>query len=299
MSISERQITSLTLEEINEEIDRMTNLGLDGSGYGAPEAWGAHDRKLQVLMSLREQKLRDIQLENATVSPQKSVASSVQGNETFSDTIVRLCNHCGNVTSQTLVHHHSAPMLFDTIKGERIFEEFIFKSFVCSTCQGLNLMGGFLVENGKTGDFPELYPTGSSLTPAPYLVPGGELIPARLTEIYSQTWPLKKTNPIAFVTQIRRALEYICYDQGATGRSLASKLQNLIQKGVFPGHIGDVTDLLRLIGNIGAHDSQVEVTVWDAESIDDFFRLLVEYVYVIAAKIGIVRQLVTKAKQQK
>lgn len=277
----------------------MTNFGLASGGYDAPEAWETHDRKLQVLMSIRERKLRGIQLENVTVSSEKPMTSSVHGEEIVSDTTVRLCNHCGNVTSQTLVHRHSAPMLFDTIKGKHIFEEFVFESFVCSTCQGLNLIGGFVIENGKTGNFPELYPTGSSLTPAPYLVPGGELIPAKLTEMYSQTWPLKKTNPIAFVAQIRRALEYICRDQGATGQNLAWKLQNLVQKGVFPGHIGDVTDLLRLIGNIGSHDSQVEVTVWDAESIDDFFRLLVEYVYVIPAKIEIVRQLAAKANQQK
>lgn len=90
----------------------------------------------------------------------------------------------------------------------------------------LNLIGGFTIENRKTGDYPELYPAGSSLTPAPYLVSGGELIPAKLAEMYSRTWPLKKINPTAFVAQIRRALEYICHDQGATGRNLAKKLQN-------------------------------------------------------------------------
>ena len=52
-----RKLTNLTLDEINSETDRIANIGLDGDGYGAPEAKEADDRKLQVLMNLREQKL--------------------------------------------------------------------------------------------------------------------------------------------------------------------------------------------------------------------------------------------------
>lgn len=66
--MSKRKITDLTLEEINEEIDRMTNVRLDGSGYGTPEAWEAHDRKLQVLIRLREQKLAQNQPQSAEIS---------------------------------------------------------------------------------------------------------------------------------------------------------------------------------------------------------------------------------------
>ena len=290
------RITDLTIDEINTEINRIVNYELNGGGYGAPEAREADDRKLKILMQLREQKLFDTRQNDVQDLPNESTTSNSQQDKV---TTTRLCNHCANVTSQTLVHQHSALMLFDTLDSEHILEEFVFESFICSTCQGLNLFGGFFIENGKTGNYPELYPTGSSLTPAPYLVPAGELVPAKLAEMYSKTWPLKKKFPTAFVTQIRRALEYICHDQGATGRNLAGKLQNLIQQGVFPGHIGDVTDLLRQIGNIGAHDSQIEVTVWDAESIDDFFRLLVEYVYVTPAKIEIVRQVAAKAQKHK
>lgn len=55
--MNEKPLTSLTIEEINNEIDRIVNIGLDGGGYGAPEAKEADDRKLQVLMQLRTQKL--------------------------------------------------------------------------------------------------------------------------------------------------------------------------------------------------------------------------------------------------
>jgi hypothetical protein len=43
--------------------------------------------------------------------------------------------------------------------------------------------------------------------------------------------------------------------------------------------------LLRRVGNIGAHAMEEDVSIWDAELVDDFFRSVVEYVYIAPAKI--------------
>jgi len=216
-----------------------------------------------------------------------------------SQTITRECSHCGNVALQILAHEHSALLLFDTVGEDNLVEDFDFQTYICSTCKGLNLYGGFRIEKERNdfSEYPSLYPVGSSLLPPSYLVPRRELIPRKLITMYQEIWHLKRRTPVAFVAQIRRALELICDEQNANGVNLASKLQSLTRKGVFPGYIGDLTDLLRLIGNIGAHDSTSFISVWDAESIDDFFRLLVEYVYVLPAKIEIVHQLATKTKK--
>ena len=36
---------------------------------------------------------------------------------------------------------------------------------------------------------------------------------------------------------------------------------------------------------MGAHAAQEELSVWDAELIDDFFRSIVDYVYIAPARI--------------
>lgn len=59
--MNEKPLTSLTLEEINSEIDHIVNFVGNGGGYGAPEAKEADDRKLQILMQLRAEKLSTIQ----------------------------------------------------------------------------------------------------------------------------------------------------------------------------------------------------------------------------------------------
>ena len=46
--------------------------------------------------------------------------------------------------------------------------------------------------------------------------------------------------------------------------------------------LAEMSDVLRLIGNIGAHHGSAPVHPWQVHAIDNFFRAVVEYVYVAA-----------------
>jgi hypothetical protein len=46
-----------------------------------------------------------------------------------------------------------------------------------------------------------------------------------------------------------------------------------------------MTDLMRRVGNLGAHAGDEEVDFWDAELLDEFFRLVVDYVYITPSRI--------------
>ena len=164
-------------------------------------------------------------------------------------------------------------------------DTFHWYGYTCSTCSALNLYGGFSQDHYPNADFSRLYPTGSNLLPELHKLSAGDPIPNRVSRIYSEVYPLRKRSPNAFVVQIRRALEFICQDKGAVGRDLFTKLQDLVSQGVFPGYLEEMTDLLRKIGNIGAHADQGDADIWDAELIDDFFRAIVDYVYVSPSKI--------------
>lgn len=45
------------------------------------------------------------------------------------------------------------------------------------------------------------------------------------------------------------------------------------------------TDIIRLVGNVGAHASEENVHPLQVMALDDFFKAVVEYVYVSPAKI--------------
>lgn len=46
-----------------------------------------------------------------------------------------------------------------------------------------------------------------------------------------------------------------------------------------------MTDVLRLLGNIGAHAAGQSVKLGHVRAIDDFFRAIIEYVYVAPSKL--------------
>ena len=222
-----------------------------------------------------------------------------ENNTVVKQTMKRECSHCGSITLQTLAYQYKAPLLFDTLDDESIYEDFEFLVYICTICNAPILYGDFTINYKEGSNLPILYPTGSSLLPPSYLVMREEIVPAHLQQLYSEIWHMKRRSPTAFVAQVRRALEFICNDQNASGRNLANKLKDLINKGVFPEKIGDITDLLRIFGNLGAHYSEEKINVWDAESIDDFFRLVVEYVYIIPAKVKLMRYLAKKTDIRK
>ncbi len=49
--------------------------------------------------------------------------------------------------------------------------------------------------------------------------------------------------------------------------------------------LAEMTEILRMLGNMGVHSSDQEVKQEYATVIDEFFRAIVEYVYVAPAKV--------------
>ena len=58
-----------------------------------------------------------------------------------------------------------------------------------------------------------------------------------------------------------------------------------------------MTDVIRILGNYGAHASDVEVTRQDVQVMDDFFIALLEYVYVAPQKLENLKKRLSKLKK--
>lgn len=111
-------------------------------------------------------------------------------------------------------------------------------------------------------------------------------VPRVVAEVYEEAIRIQYIAPNAFAVQIRRALEAICKDRGAKGRELAQKLKNLAERGDIPPTLVEVSEVMRVIGNSGAHLSDDPVKPWQARMLNEFFVTLVEYVYVAPAKLN-------------
>lgn len=209
-------------------------------------------------------------------------------NSNFPQDPILDCSHCGNRTPHVLHFEYEHSMLYDELDdGQKLYNPFTWLCYSCGTCGGLNIFGGFF--NYDIGieslSRAKLHPKGADILPPPHTLSPNQPIPAKVLRLYEEVWPLRHRAPVAFIGQVRRLLEFVCADQGATGKDLFSKLQDLSEKGVFPGYFTQISDLLRKVGNMGAHAAEEELSVWDAELIDDFFRSIVDYVYVAPARI--------------
>lgn len=202
-----------------------------------------------------------------------------------------ICYHCGNRVPHTQVGYQRGQELYEHIDGQRYSEDFDYFLYQCPTCSGISIYGDFAqYARYDSMERKRLYPRGCQLVPEGHKVTPASCIPERIVRLYEEIWPLRHIAPNAFAGQVRRALEVICHDQNAEGRTLFDQLNDLVSRGAFPGYFSEVTNLMRKIGNLGVHAADTEVDFWDAELLDDFFRAVVEYVYVVPAKIARMKQ---------
>ncbi|HEX9128919.1 MAG TPA: DUF4145 domain-containing protein, partial [Gemmatimonadaceae bacterium] len=152
---------------------------------------------------------------------------------------------------------------------------------ICETCDAPVLYDGidpFEID----GDWPsQVYPV-----PAGF----GTEVPLPVRRIYDQASKCKDSAPLGFVILIRKALEAICDDRGIAkpkGREgdLFHRLQKLRASGDIPPTLARMTDVIRTLGNAAAHEARDEITVPMTWPVDEFFRAIVEYVYIAPAKL--------------
>jgi hypothetical protein len=206
---------------------------------------------------------------------------------------IAICYHCGNRTPHRELSRQIGSLVYEHYDDHKFEEPFHFVSMACGTCEGLTIFGGYqheIVEDGSDeiaiSKMRRLFPQGpEAVQPPLHTVTPSHPIPKPIIHAYVEAWPLRHINPTAFANQIRRALEYVCKDKGATGKTLAAQLKDLSQRSVFPEELASIGELLRQLGNIGSHATDQRVDMWDAELADELFRMIIQYVYLAPAHI--------------
>jgi hypothetical protein len=159
----------------------------------------------------------------------------------------------------------------------------------CETCHELLV---YLAEAYIPED--NMFPDAGLIWPDPGLL--GRGVPDVVKEIYEEAARIRNLAPNAFAVQIRRALEALCDDREAKEGSLFDRLNDLAQKNEIPPVLSEMSDVLRLLGNIGAHASQQAVKPGHVRVIDEFFRAIVEYVYIAPQKIKQLKDHLARSK---
>jgi len=186
---------------------------------------------------------------------------------------IAYCPHCGNRAPQELIHTQKYLERVWHPDGEES-KSSAWSMFVavCDTCNQL-----LLYENLGDQTDPNHFDKCELVFPRPFRF--NIAVPREIAAIYEEATRIKELAPNAFAVQIRRALEALALDKGIKKGTLQVQLNELAKNGDIPPNLARASDLLRTLGNVGAHASSQSVHPLLAHAIDEFFRAVIEYVY--------------------
>lgn len=202
---------------------------------------------------------------------------------------LKVCPHCGNETPHKLLFNHVYQPRFYNSDGslnQYPSPDYWYQVFECSTCHDISLYG-FMDVDGDCGKSSLMFPKGDDLD---------ESVPHCISSIYKEAKRVQEISPNAFSVLIRRSLEAICDDRGVSSGRLQRRLEELSNRGEIPPVLAEMTSILRLLGNSGAHNTSQSVTVPMTWSMDRFFRTLIEYIYVAPHYLSEFRKEIEKDK---
>lgn len=206
---------------------------------------------------------------------------------------VAYCPHCGNDAPQRHIATHSRVRSVD--------DATYYTMVVCETCDHAAVYREARRERQQLDMRSMLGASSWSLDQKEIVWPDSNKlhssIPDAVRTCYEEAAAIKARAPNAFANQIRRALEALCKDRGSTKKILAQNLKELCDRGELPPPLGMMTDILRMLGNKGSHASDDPVEPEYVDAIDEFFRAVVEYVYVAPHRVNEVQARLDYAKK--
>lgn len=200
---------------------------------------------------------------------------------------VLYCPHCGNTSVQTrlLAQPHREQSYWGP-EAEVEFHDAVYTVTRCATCSRLLVYDDCedFTEQTALGDL--VFPKQAALSRA---------VPDNVRRVYQEAQRVKQTSPIAFAVLSRRVLEEICRAKGIDRPNLSAALAELAKQGVIPSVLSDASSLIRLIGNAGAHASDLKITVPHVWAIDSFVMATIEYLFLAPARLEQFKQSLSKS----
>lgn len=197
------------------------------------------------------------------------------------------CFHCGNETPMKKVGEYSW--------GSRDIEfseiEFLYQYelFACPVCHKVTLRETYGDETMVSGysynyDQPSYYDEKKILFPPNSI--DDNSIPQKVKDAYASALKTKGIDKYICLMALRRTLELLLKDKGATKWGLKDKIEEIAAKGLLPDTLKEASSLAKLLGDTAAHDKEMEIDQHDVEAMATFIGFIIEYLYVVPDKIN-------------
>lgn len=120
-------------------------------------------------------------------------------------------------------------------------------------------------------------------------------------DIYSAFESAVKTKGIDYsicLLSLRRVLEMICKDKDAVGSNLEKKIDDLIEKKIFPPMIEDACWIIRQLGNDAAHADKIPVYTYDIEQVIGYVATIIDYLYSLPHRVEKMKKKIKTRKEE-
>jgi hypothetical protein len=198
------------------------------------------------------------------------------------------CFHCGN---ETLMHkkgeHEWGSRDIETDENNDFSFSYQYEMYACPVCHKVTLIQKYIDETmwppsygNARGDQEEktiLYPINSIESDA---------IPAIIKGAFEGAQKTKSIDNNVCLMALRRTLELIMNDRGATSRNLMKKIEEIAEKGMLPDALKEASGITRILGNSAAHGMADGIDQDDVNRMVELIEYIIEYLYVIPDKIS-------------
>lgn len=111
-------------------------------------------------------------------------------------------------------------------------------------------------------------------------------VPGEIASAFESAVKTKGIDSAICLLSLRRVLEMICKDKGATGNNLEAKIKYLINEKALPEMFDDACWIIRKLGNEAAHADKAKFSDYDTEQVIDFLSTIIEYLYSVPVRIA-------------
>lgn len=209
---------------------------------------------------------------------------------------VHTCFHCGNTGLMNYVGNTywtydevERNALGDVIYAVQIEHEY-WHVFECPVCHKPVLISEYCFDAQES--MPEIK------TEYPTIAVSRDGVPK---DIYSAFESAVKTKGIDYsicLLSLRRVLEMICKDKDAEGRDLEKKIDDLIEKKIFPPMIEDACWIIRQMGNDAAHADKIPVYTYDIEQVIGYVATIIDYLYSLPHRVERMKKKIKTRKEE-
>ena len=157
---------------------------------------------------------------------------------------------------------------------------------LCPICHQYNIISAYWdntygkLYDGDNVDESIIFPIPSNLVSSK-----SDLVPDTIIKIFKKAIELKLYDEESCLIKLRKTLEMICNDQNADGNNLLEKIINISEKGILPITLKSASTIIRKLGNIGAHESDININSSEIECVIELVEYIIQYIYVLPKEI--------------